>query len=370
VFLGFPFGGGGVPSSTTTTFGLSLNLSWELDLWGRLRAGHSAALADVQAEAADFVGAQQSLIAQTSKSYFALVEARQQLALSEATVAAFAATAEDVRDRFRRGVRPALDTYQAESSLGSAQANLAQQHQRVTAAARQLEVLMGRYPAAAQASTSVLSATLPEVPVGLPSELLGRRPDLAAAERRLAAAGCRVDAARAALYPRISLTASGGTNSEKLGDVIDDALRVWTLGANLLQPLFRGGALRADVARNQALRLQAVAGYGGTLLRAFEEVENALSADEWLAARELAASRAASTAASARDLARERYQLGLTDFLAVLDGQQRAFAAESLRIAIARQRLDNRIDLILALGGGFRATPPDVRDATTSQATP
>ncbi|MGE3172448.1 MAG: efflux transporter outer membrane subunit [Planctomycetota bacterium] len=360
VFVGFPFGGGGVPSSTTTTFGLGLNASWELDVWGRLRAAEGAALAAVQAEAADFAGARQSLIAQTCKAYFALVEARQQRALAEATVTAFAATAEDVRDRFRRGVRPALDTMQADGSLQSAQADVARRRQQEQVAARQLEVLLGRYPAARQDSAAVLSTDLPAVPAGLPSELLGRRADLAAAERRLAAAGCRVDAARAALYPRLSLTASGGTNSEELGDLLDDAFRVWTLGANLLQPLFHGGALRAEAARTEAERLQALFGYGGALLRAFAEVEDALAASAWLRDQQQAAAAAATSAAGARDLARERYQLGLIDFLAVLDGQQRAFTAESARIAVLRQQLDNRVELILALGGGFAAQPPRV----------
>ncbi len=373
IFLGFPFGSGGVPSSTTTTYGLSLNLSWELDLWGRLRSGEAAALADMQAGAADFAGAQQSLVAQTCKAYFAVVEARQQLALTEATIAAVAATADDVRDRFRRGVRPAVDTCQADASLATAKTNRAQLQQRLALGAHQLETLMGRYPAGAVGSAAVLSTQLPDVPAGLPSALLGRRPDLAAAERRLAAVGCRVLAARAALYPRISLTAGGGTSSTQLHDLLDDAFRVWTLGANLLQPLFHAGALRAEVARDEAQYREAVAGYGSTLLRAFGEVENALASSQWLTDQELAAAAAATASTAARDLARERYQLGLTDFLAVLDGQQRAFAAEALHIGVQRQRLDNRVDLILSLGGGFHATPPEVHtsaDLSTTTSRP
>ena len=360
VFVGFPFGGGGPLSSTSTSYGLNLNLSWELDLWGRLAAGEQAALAEVQASAADFAAAQLSLVAQTCKSYFAVVEAREQLQLAQATVASTRQTTDDVRDRFRRGVRPAIDAHQAENNLATAEAAVEARRRNLQRAVRQLEILLGSYPGGATASATALGSQLPEVPAGLPSELLQRRPDLAAAERRLAAAGCRVDAARAALYPRISLTASGGTTSDKLGDLVDQDFRVWSLGANLLQPLFHGGALRADVRINEARVEEAVANYGGKLLRAFGEVEMALADEQLLAGNELALATASEHAAAARDLARERYQLGVADFLAVADGQRQAFTAESARIAMRRQRLENRIDLFLALGGGFQTTPPEV----------
>jgi NodT family efflux transporter outer membrane factor (OMF) lipoprotein len=360
VFVGFPFSGS-VPSVTSTTYGLSLNLTWEVDLWGRLRSAEAAALAEAQAAGADLAGVELSLIGQTMKAYFATVEARQQLALAEATVASVRATTEDVRDRFRRGVRPALDAWQAETQLAQAEANVSLRRQVLQAAVRQLEILLGDYPRGMHEGAGVLAATLPEVPAGLPSELLGRRPDLAAAERRLAAAGCRVDAARAALYPRIALTASGGTTSADLEDIVDGDFSVWSLGANLLQPLFRGGELRAEVRRNEALAAEAVASYASAVLVAFAEVEISLADAALLVDQERAAIAAAQSAAAARDLARERYQLGLTDFLAVTDGQRQAFTTESARIALLRQRLDNRIDLFLALGGGFAANPPAVQ---------
>lgn len=353
VFVGFPFGGGGVPSNTATILNATMTVQWEIDLWGRLRAGEAAALAEVQASAADFAAVQNSIAAQVCKAFFAVVEAKAQLQLAEATAAAFAATSDDVRERFRRGVRPALDAYQARTSLDSAQAERIVRRQRLGAATRQLEALMGRYPGGRATATASLLVELPPVPAGLPSELLERRPDLAAAERRLAAAGCRVDAARAALYPRLSLTASGGTNSEQLEDLVDDAFRVWSLGANLLQPIFRGGALRADVRRNEALALQALSDYGGALLRAFAEVESALEGSVLLGEQDQTLARAAEHSQKARDLARERYQLGLSTFLEVQDTQQRAFVAESALLAVRRQRIDNRIDLILALGGGY-----------------
>lgn len=353
LFLGFPFGGDGVPSATFTTYGLALSLRWELDVWGRIRSGSAASIADQQAALADLQGARQSLVAQVCRAWFAAVEAQQQLDLAVGTVAAFRATADDVRDRFRRGVRPALEVHQAETNLAAAEANVAQRRDARLRARRQLDVLVGRYPDGRTAAGTVLPTRLPAVPAGLPSELLQRRPDLVAAERRVAAAGCRVDAARAALYPRLALTGGAGTNSLELEDLVDDDFRFWSIGGNLLAPLFRGGALRAEVERQLARRAEVFASYGNALLRAFAEVEDVLGAEVELATRGERLQAAAEHAARAHDLARQRYQSGLTDFLTVADAQRQAFQTESSRLGIARQRLDNRIDLFLALGGGY-----------------
>ena len=358
LFLGFPFGGGGVPSSTFTTYGLALSLRWELDVWGRIRAGSAAAIADQQAAAADLHGARLSLIAQVCRAWFGAVEAQQQLELANATVAAFRATADDVRDRFRRGVRPALDVHQAETNLANAEANVAQRRDAVQRARRQLDVLLGRYPDGRTGAGDRLPGQLPAVPAGLPGELLQRRPDLIAAERRVAAAGCRVDAARAALYPRLSLTGSAGTNSLELDDLVDEDFRVWSIGANLFAPLFRGGALRAEVARQLARRAEAFATYGSAVLRAFAEVEDVLVAETELATRAERLQAAAEHAARAHELAQQRYRSGLAEFLTVADAQRQAFQTESTRLGIARQRLDNRIDFFLALGGGYGHTSP------------
>ncbi|HEX5053202.1 MAG TPA: efflux transporter outer membrane subunit [Planctomycetota bacterium] len=357
LFLGFPFGGGGVPSSTTTTYGLSLSLRWELDLWGRVRAGESAAIADLQAAAADVAGAQLSLAAQVCKAWFAAVEANQQVALAEATATALRATTDDVRDRYRRGLRPALEVHLAATNLANAEAAIAQRRDTLQRARRQIDLLVGRYPRGL-AAPATMPDQLPDVPAGLPSELLQRRPDLVAAERRLAAAGCRVEEAKAALYPRLSLTGSGGTSSEDLADLVDNDFRIWSIGANLLQPLFRGGALRAEVVRRQAERAEAIALYGGAVLRACAEVEDTLAADTEILAKRTSLADASDHARQFRDLARDRWQLGLADFLAVADGQRQAFLAESALIAADRQRVENRIDLFLALGGGYGAPAP------------
>ncbi len=371
LFLGFPFGGGGVPTSTTTTYGLNVNVTWELDLWGRLRSADAAAIAELQAQEADYHGFVQSLCAQTCKAYFAVVEARQQLALSEATAATVEATTQDTRSRFQRGVRPAVDTFQSETNLSDAKASVALRQRQLQTAIRQLEVLMGRYPAEVTESRAGLDHPLRPVPAGIPSDLLERRPDLAAAERRLAASGCRVDVARKDLYPRFSLTASGGTTSTELEDLVDDSFNVWSVGANVLQPLLRGGALRAELRRSEARQQEALADYGGSLLRAFAEVEIALADSKLLERQQQAAQSAADNAARARDLARDRYQQGLDSFLAVAEGQRRAFQSESTAINIKRQRIDNHIDLILALGGSFaQSHGSESEQPTASRNTP
>ena len=354
LFLGFPFGGGGgVPSTTISQYGLSVGVRWELDVWGRLRSADAAALADQQAALDDLHGAQLSLAAQICRAFYAAVEAQQQMALAEATATAFERTLADVRDRFRRGVRPALEVHQAATNLANAEANTAQRRELLQRARRQLDLLVGRYPSGDGAVAESLPGELPAVPAGLPSDLLQRRPDLRAAERRVAAAGCRVEAARAALYPQLALTASGGTQSLELAELAETDFRVWSIGANLLQPLLQGGALRAEVRRNEAVRKEALAGYRDAVLRALGEVEDILATDVQLRGRLDALADAASHAAQARDLARERWQFGLTNFLAVADGQRQAFQAESARLTVTRQRIDNRIDLLLALGGGL-----------------
>lgn len=355
-FIGFPIpGGGNVLSTTTTTLGVSLELSWELDLWGRLRAGESAALADVQAAAADLAAARTSVAGQTCKAWFAAAEAGAQLALAERTLDSFRRTATAVRDRYRRGVRSALDAHLAAVNAANAEATVAQRREQLARVVRQLEILMGRYPAGLIGMDGPDDAVvaMPSVPAGLPADLLQRRPDLAAAERRLAASGARVDAARAALYPRLSLVASGGTSAQDSDDLLDRDFRVWSLLGNLMLPLWRGGALRADLARSQAAAAEALAHYADAVLRALAEVESALAAEADLERRERTLAEAAAHANDAATLARLRYEAGLEDFLALAESQRLAFQADSARLTARRLRLENRIDLFLALGGGF-----------------
>ncbi len=365
-FIGFPIpgAGNGVPGSTSSSFGLSLDISWELDLWGRLGAGAQAALADVQAARAELAGARLSLAGQTAKTWFAAVEAHRQVELSEATVENFRTSSEVVRERYRRGLRSSLDLRRALSSLAGADAVLQQSRLVYDGTRRQLEVLLGRYPAGALRPGVDLPALPAPVPAGLPADLVSRRPDLAAAERRLAASYARYKQAKRALFPRISLTGSAGTSSNDLGNLLDGDFSVWNLAGNILQPLFQGGRILGGIQQAASQSEQALALYVHSVLNAYAEVETSLAAEALLAQRQAALEMATEQALAARRLAEDRYAGGLVDLNTLLDAQRDAHASESQLIAVRRQRLDNRINLHIALGGGFSG--PDRVVSSTS----
>jgi len=225
-----------------------------------------------------------------------------------------------------------------------------------------LEVLLGRYP------TGKLLTEFPiddyprfpgPVPAGLPSELVSRRPDLISAERRLAAADQRVLQARRSLYPRLSLTTSGGTASAELGDLLDGDFGVWSLVANLTQPIFQGGRLRAGIDRAEAVGDEALASYAGSVLQAYSEVEANLNAEGRLLERVTHLGEEARQLIKAQELAEERYRSGVGGYITVLESQTRAVVAQSNLLSTQRLRLTNRVDLYVALGGGFEPLAVD-----------
>ncbi len=354
-FVGFPIPGreGQVLSTISTNYGLSLDVSWELDLWGRLRLGARAALADLQASAADLRAAQLSIAGQTTKTWFAVAEAQQQVDLSTQTVDSFRASAAQVRDRFETGIRPPLDLRLALLNLSNAESQRQQRLQQLDSATRQLEVLQGRYASRTIATPSELPTATSSVPAGLPADLVARRPDLVSAERRLAAAVARAGVARRDLLPRITLTGSTGTAGDGLRSLVDGDFGVWSLLGNVVAPLWQGGRLRAMVDRADATGAESLAAYANTALTAYSEVEIALAADEFLAGREQHLVQSVEQARAAVRLADERYRAGLDTYIPVLESQRSAFNAEAELIAARRLRLENRVDLYLALGGGF-----------------
>lgn len=369
VFVGLPIPGAGDQPLVTrfNNFAADFTVSWELDVWGRLRAGQGAALAEVQAVAADLAGARDSLAARTAQAWTALVEARHQLELARATATNFATLARQLRARYERGLRPALDLRLALANESAAQAAVAARQSQLDAAARQLEILLGRYPAGViDVPVELVPLTAP-VPAGLPSQLLERRPDLVAAERRLAATTARVREARAALLPRIALTGSAGRSSAELEDLLDNSFTLWSLAANLAQPLYQGGRLRANVRLAQVRSREATEHYLGTVLRAFGEVETALAAETHLARREIELAQAAEESRAAQRLAEDRYAAGLEPLVTLLEAQRRAYEAHSQLLAVRRARLDNRIQLHLALGGGFEPLPPPAAELSRAR---
>lgn len=366
-FIGFPIPGSEsrVLSSTSTNIGLSLEASWEIDLWGRLAAQARASLASYQASAADLDGARLSIAGRTVKAWFGAAEAVEQLRLAEATLSSFQGSTDQVRARYEAGIRPSLDYRLSLANLAAAEANLFNRRQQLDLAKRQLEVLLGRYPGADIQTPRALGATPPEIPPGLPAELVARRPDLAAAERRLVASGELVSVARAARYPRISLTAAGGTVTSALRSLLDGSFGVWSLVGNLTQPIFEGGRIRANIERAEAGEDEGLAAYINAVLTAYLEVERSLAAEVFLAARETALAEASGQSAAAERLADDRYRSGLEGYVTVLESQRRSFDAESALISVRRVRLDNRVDLYLSLGGGFdRYQDPELATET------
>lgn len=373
-FVGFPIPGsqGKVLSTTTTTFTGSLSVAWEADLWGRLRAGQAAALAGLEAASADLEAARLSLAAQAVKGWFALAEADRQLALAEATAGSRRLSREQIARRYRAGLRGPLDLRLARSGEAAAAALVAQRRRQRQAAARRLELLLARYPAGSGPDTGpALPPPPPPAPAGLPSELLARRPDLRAVERRLAAAGYRVARARAALYPALRLTGSAGRLSDEATDLLDDDFSIWSLVGGLLQPVLQGGRLRAGVALAEADHRAAVELFRQSVLRAFAEVESALAAETWLSDELAALTTAAAEAEAARRLAEERYRRGLGDYLAVLEAQRQVLDTRGRQLAVHRALLDERVNLHLALGGDLGGGQPgDARPAPPAAATP
>lgn len=338
---------------TSDNYGLSLDLSWEVDVWGRLRDRASASIADFEAAAADLEGARLSLAGNTAKSWFRTTTARQQLNLAEETVLSFESTVDLVQSRFENGISSSLELRLALANAASARALRSSRAQELDQAVRALEVLVGTYPANTLATVDELPALSGPVPAGLPSELLNRRPDIMAVERRLVASDLRVAEAKKNLLPSLRLTASGGTASEDLSNLVDTDYSVWSVLGGLTQPIFQGGRLRANVARSKAEAERSWLDYSRTLLTAFQEVETALAGEKYLSDREKELLETAIQSEGAQRLAEDEYAAGLTEIITVLESQRRALNAKIEYLAVREQRLRNRVDLHLALGGDF-----------------
>ena len=360
-FVGLPIPGssGGVLSTTSTRYQMSLDVSWEIDLWGRLRAGSRAALADAEAVREEWQGARLSLSGQVAKLWFSILEAQEQLELAQLAATSFERSAALVRTRYERGLRPSIDLRLALSNQYGAEALVSLREAQLENSVRQLETLLGRYPSAKlleEHPPQQREIRLLAVPLGLPADLISRRPDMRSLERRLAASEQRQFAARRARYPQISLTTSGGTVSDQLEDLIDGDFSVWSLIGNIVAPVFQGGRIRAGITLSEAIGDELLASYTGQALRAYSEVETSLSNEERLRNRETQLRKTAEQLEGAQRLAESRYANGVGDYLTVLESQTRALNARSEWIQLRRELRTNRVDLHLALGGRFPST--------------
>jgi len=340
-------------SAAATDLSLGLQISWEADLWGRVRAGQSGAVASAQAREADFRSAQHSLAAATAKAYFTAIEANLQADIARETLEILEETQRIVNVKYENGMASAQDVSLTRSDLASARERVTTLDGSFRDALRALETLLGRYPGAELAVRGSLPNAPPSPPAGVPSELLERRPDIVAAERRVAAAFNASAQARAARLPRVGLTGDLGGASGSLSDLLDPANIAWRAGASMLAPIFDGGRQREAVEIATAAQEQALAAYGQAALNAFGELERNLDQGVVIAQRTVDLEEATREAANAFRIARLRYEEGEEDLLSVLTIQQRVISAKSALSSVERLLLEQRVNLNLALGGSW-----------------
>jgi NodT family efflux transporter outer membrane factor (OMF) lipoprotein len=350
-------GGGKMSGDNSGLQGAALTVGWELDLWGRVRYGRAAASADAASAALDFEYARQSLAAVVARTWFLATEAELQAAQARQTVSDSEALVRLAEVRSKVGVANDEDVYVARASLGTYRDALRQIELAREQALRALELLIGRYPGAAIDVAALLPGQPPAIPSGLPSELLERRPDVVAAERRVAAAFNRVHEAKAARLPVIGLTTGVSSISSELFVLQDRDNPVWNVGANLVMPLFRGGALKTQVEIRTVEQKQAVAGFAAVGLRAFGEVENALSAEFAAREREQILVQAMADYQRAFEIVQTQYKVGSTDLRFVTQRQLALNATQSSLIRMQAEQRVQRVNLHLALGGSFAPAP-------------
>lgn len=337
----------------SSNLSLGVQTSWELDLWGRLRSGDQASYQSLVAAEADYKYAQYSIAASVAQAYLAAIEANRQLALAQQTIDVIGQTIDIVQLQFDNGVANQQDLSLARSDFAAAQDGLASSGGAQRSAVRSLELLLGRYPEAELQVANELP-TLPEaVPAGLPSELLERRPDLIAAERRIAAAFNQLDQAKAAKLPSLSLSGSLGGASNSLGSLLDPANIAWQAASSLVAPLFDGGLLQSQVDAADANQKAAIASYRDAALNAFSEVETALDQGSVLIERQRALSESLSSAEDALRISELQFKEGEISLVDVLTIQQRVFTARQNLLSIERASLSQWVDLNLALGGAW-----------------
>lgn len=346
-------GSGNFEGNSTGDLGVGLQVSWELDVWGRIRAGERAAESSFEAVQADFTYSQHSIAAATSKAYFAAIEANRQAQVIQDSVDALTETNRIVKVKFDNGIGTTQDVALANSDLASARERIIELEGVQRDASRALELLLGRYPAAELEVKASLPKPPKVPPAGLPSELLERRPDLVAAERRVASAFNSQAQAKAAKLPSIALTGTAGGASDSLSNLLSPQNLLWNAGANLLAPIVDGGARDADIEIATAEQELALAEYSKAALNAFGEVEQALDQGVVLERRKAELEIALNEAEKAYRIAKLRYEEGESELMDVLSIQQRVFSTDSNLVAVQRLLLDQRVNLNLALGGDF-----------------
>jgi multidrug efflux system outer membrane protein len=353
--------GNSAPSPTGTSgrvYAADANASWEIDLWGRIRRLNESARAQFLASQEARRDVMISLVAQVAQNYFQLLALDRQLEIARRSTNSFGESLKLFNDQLRGGVASKLETSSAEALMDSAAATIPELEQQVAMQENQLSVLLGQNPGAILRGDSLLEDQLPpEVPAGLPSELLERRPDIREAEQQLRSANAQVGVAKADFFPQLNLTGLFGEVSSDLSTFTSGGGDVaWSIAAGLTGPIFHGGQLRAQYAQARAAREQFALQYQATVLNAFLEISDALVSREKLAEARTHQSRAVDAYKVAVKISMERYRLGSADYFEVLQEQQLLFPAENSLVQTQLNQLLAVVQLYRALGGGWHST--------------
>lgn len=340
-------------SSQRWVYGVGIGAAWEADVWGRIRSRKAAAQAESGALEADYAFARQSLAASVARAYFSAIEASQQAANAQETLDLYEEYLKLTETRKQQGFASDFELAQVRARTAAAQDTLYIAESARAQAIRAIEVVTSHYPAGKLATRATFPKQPGPVPAGLPSQLLERRPDLIAAERRFGAAFHRVFEARAARLPRFALSATGGIGSAQLDSVGVLNSSMWSLAAGVTQPIFFGGELKAMQDIRTAEQKAAAAIYTSTALRAFQDVEDALANDYYLRKREGALSDMVSSGVETVRFGRERMDQGQEDMFTILRLTGENLAAKVELTKVRGSRLRERVNLHLALGGDF-----------------
>jgi multidrug efflux system outer membrane protein len=356
--------GAGAPGAISETFVLAADLNFELDLWGKLRRSTEASRADLLAtvDARNVVTI--TLIADVASVYLLLLDLDARVGIARRTMDTRRDSLSIIQARFDKGTVPLIDVNQAEIELADATAELASLERSRALAENTLSVLIGRNPGPIERAAHTIENTLniPQIPAGLPSELLERRPDIRQASQELAAQTARIGVAEALRYPSLSLTGTLGLASNDLDDFFSSDNKTWGISANLLGPIFDAGRGKARVEAERARTEQLLNAYQLTVLRAFKEVEDALIEIHTFRMEAEAREAQVTSARSAAELSRARYNGGVTSYLEVLESERSLFRAELLASLTRRSQVVAIVSLYKALGGGW-ATQEEVEKA-------
>ena len=345
----------GISATKRTIFSAPLNFSWEADLWGRIRRSVEAGESSAQASAADLENARLSLQAQLAQDYFQLRALDSQKRLLESTLEAYAKSLELTTNRYKAGVVARIDVAQAETQMKSTQAQVLDLGVQRSQLEHAIAVLLGTPPSGFSLTPAELFAKPPPVPVGLPAELLERRPDIAAAERRVAAANAQIGVAAAAWFPTATLSAAYGFQSATAAQWFTLPSRFWSIGPALAETIFDGGRRRAVGDQAIAAYDASVANYRQTVLTGFQEVEDNLAALRILEEEGRVQAEAAAAAQRSLDYSLNQYKAGIVSYLQVVTAQATALSNQRSVADILARRMTASVQLVKALGGGWDA---------------